>query len=124
MKGLSVDAGVEALMGMPALRIFAGSIAVIVLLLLVLLLLRRFVRGGRAGKERRLQLLETQAIGAKQRLLVVRFDEEELLLGVSPTEIRTLASRRVDAPAVVHEAAPWPAGRDPEWASPEPDRVR
>jgi len=66
---------------------------VIGLLLAALWALKKIqMQGGirkRTGAQR-LQILETVSLGARQRILLVRCDDQDLMLGVTPTEIRPL----------------------------------
>jgi flagellar protein FliO/FliZ len=44
------------------------------------------------GTDQRIQILETLTLGARQKVVLVKCDQYELLLGVTPTEIRPLHS--------------------------------
>lgn len=83
-----------------------GIVASLVALLFVLALawlslrlLRRFSGGrrGRGGAVRTLQVLRAHSLGPRERLVVVRYHGDELLLGVTPGGIQLL-DRRAAAP--------------------------
>ena len=68
---------------------------VIGLLLALLWVLKRFqFQGGlkRNQEDQKIQILESASLGARQKLVLVRLGEHEVLLGVTPTEIRALDS--------------------------------
>jgi flagellar protein FliO/FliZ len=71
--------------------LFVIAVALVVLAGLVLWLLRRMqVKGAWPGASRRIQVLETRALGPRHRLVLVRVGGREWLLGVSPSEIRAV----------------------------------
>lgn len=75
----------------PGLQLFVVAVALAVVAGLVLWLLRRLQRtGGWPGASRRIQVLETRALGPRHRLVLVRVGGREWLLGVSPSEIRAV----------------------------------
>ena len=75
----------------PGLQLFVVAVALAVVAGLVLWLLRRLQRtGGWPGSSRRIQVLETRALGPRHRLVLVRVGGREWLLGVSPSEIRAV----------------------------------
>lgn len=82
-------------------QLLAGFVAVLVLLGLLLWLLRRIQRGvAESAAGRRIEIVETQPLGLKHRLVLVRVGGRELLLGVTPTELRALDQ--------------WPASKAPQ----------
>jgi flagellar protein FliO/FliZ len=71
----------------------ASFVAVLALLAGTLYLLRRFANGGPSrASDRRIQAVETYSLGARQRLLLVRVDDKEMLLGVSQQQTTVLGS--------------------------------
>lgn len=85
---------------------FALSLATIVALLgaLAYLLKRLQTRGlpGLPGSAaRRIRILETASLGARQKLVLLRVKEQDILVGVSAQQITTLAT----FPAMPAEAA-------------------
>ena len=63
-------------------------------------LLRRAQRQGRFGlASRRVQVLEVKALGPRHKLVLVRLDDREALLGVAPNEIRPLGEWQRVPPA-------------------------
>jgi flagellar protein FliO/FliZ len=83
--------GALSMLGSQALQVLLGTGLVIALLLAFLWVLRRYVQGTPAARaQRRVQILEAHSLGPRQRLVLVRVDGEDLLLGMTATEIRTL----------------------------------
>jgi flagellar protein FliO/FliZ len=78
------------------LSMASSFLLVIGLLAVVLYLLRRF-QPGALGSGRQIQLIESLATGSRQRVVLVRVRDKDLLLGVSLQQINTLAE--------------WPAGQ-------------
>ena len=68
----------------------SSFLLVIGLLAVVLHLLKRFQPGGLATG-RQIQLLESFGTGARQKVVLVRVRDKDLLLGVSVNQINTLA---------------------------------
>lgn len=68
---------------------------VIGLLLAALWALKKFqLQGGlrkRTGPQR-LQIIESLSMGARQKIVLLRCDDQHLLLGITPTEIRPLST--------------------------------
>lgn len=50
-------------------------------------------------KSRRVQVLEVQRTGARQALVLVRWDDEELLLGQSDSQLQLIARKPASPPA-------------------------
>lgn len=88
------------------LSMASSFLLVIGLLAVVLYLLRRF-QPGALGGGRQIQLIESLATGSRQRVVLVRVRDKDLLLGVSLQQITTLA----EWPAAQGDArlAPGPA---------------
>jgi flagellar protein FliO/FliZ len=66
---------------------------VIGLLLALLWALKKIqAQGGlkRRSEASRIQIVETASVGARQKVMLIRMDDQDLLLGITPTEIRTL----------------------------------
>ena len=77
-------------------------------LLLALLWTLRKLQGGSSllGKNtHRMQTLETLSVGARQKIMLIRVDDREILIGVSAQQMSVLA--------------PWPDACSPDVASPE-----
>lgn len=85
------------LTGMEVLRMLGSMIVVIGLLLAVLWSLKRMqskmLTSGQA--DRRLQVLETLGVGTRQKIALVRVDEHEILISITPTQINTLGQWKV-----------------------------
>ena len=79
--------------GMDALRMLGSMAVVIVLLLAVLWGLKRVQNKMlTATHSGRMQVLETQSIGPRQKIALVRIGDHEVLLGITPTQINALGS--------------------------------
>ncbi len=66
---------------------------VIGLLVAFLWALKKVQRQGGFKKrpdDARIKILETASVGARQKVMLVRLDGQDVLLGVTPTEIRAL----------------------------------
>ena len=77
-------------------------------LLLALLWTLRKLQGGSSllGKNtQRMQTLETLSVGTRQKIMLIRVDDREILIGVSAQQMSVLA--------------PWPESYTPDVASPE-----
>jgi flagellar protein FliO/FliZ len=70
----------------------------LLLLLAALWALRRGPGGNRSWRldRRRLQTLEVRAFGPRHRVVLMRVDDKELLLGVSPAQISVLHRWRIE----------------------------
>ncbi len=67
--------------------------AVLATLGALLYLIRRVQQRGIPGlPQRRIRILESASVGPRQKLVLLRVNEQELLIGVSPQQISTLAS--------------------------------
>ena len=109
-----------SLLGSQALQVLLGTGLVIALLLAFLWVLRRYVQGAPGTRaQRRIQILEAHTLGPRQRLVLVRVDGEDLLLGMTGTEIRALWPQQARAVrAAVSAAAPAAArAGEPGWPS-------
>ena len=66
---------------------------VIGLLLALLWALKKIQSQGglkKRAEDSRIKILETASVGARQKVMLVRFDDQDVLLGITPTEIRPL----------------------------------
>ncbi len=85
---------------METLRVIGSLILVFGLMGAVLWGLRRMQgRIAQAVPGRRLQIIESTGVGARQKLALVRVDDHEVLLGISPTQISALGQWAAKAPA-------------------------
>jgi flagellar protein FliO/FliZ len=88
------------LTGMDLLRMVGSMALVIVVLLAVLWGLKRIQNKMLiASHSGRMQVLETQSIGTRQKIVLVRIGSQEVLLGITPTQINALGH--------------WPASSSP-----------
>lgn len=73
---------------------FAGSLVLVLGLLAALLwTLRRMQSGVRPGsKVKQMQVVEVMSIGPRQKMILVRVGQHEILAGVTPSQITTLGS--------------------------------
>ena len=71
-----------------------GSMAVVIVLLLAVLWGLKRVQNKMltATHSGRMQVIETQSIGPRQKIALVRVGENEVLLGITPTQINALGS--------------------------------
>jgi flagellar protein FliO/FliZ len=71
-----------------------GSLALVVALMLALLWglrqLQSKINSQNSG--RRLQIIESLSVGARQKVALIRVGEREVLIGISPTQINGIAS--------------------------------
>ena len=77
-------------------------------LLLALLWTLRKLQGGASllGKNtQRMQTLETLSVGTRQKIMLIRVDDREILIGVTAQQLSVLT--------------PWPEAGTPDAASPE-----
>jgi flagellar protein FliO/FliZ len=79
-----------------ALSSGAGLLAAVALLLVLLAAALWALRRGAAGAgwwrapPRRLQLVEVRALGPRHRVVLMRVDDKEVLIGVSPSQISVI----------------------------------
>lgn len=73
---------------------FAFSFTIVLALLgVVLFLMKKMQNGNLLGiPQRRIRLLETFATGPRQKLILVRVRDQEILIGLTAQEMTTLAS--------------------------------
>ena len=71
---------------------YLASFTLVILLLLSLLFVLKRLQHGNMFKARgqRLHVVESLSLGTRQRLVLVRLDQQELLLGVGANEVQTL----------------------------------
>ncbi len=87
----AAEASLPAADGAYLVRLVAGLVLVLALLGALAWASRRFGLGRLAGASGgRLQVLASLSLGARERLLLVRVDGDELLLGVTQNGIRRL----------------------------------
>ncbi len=79
--------------GVDLLQYGASFALVIALLLGLLWALKRLQRSqGLRRTEKRLQVVESMALGARHKVAVIRVDHREVLVGITASQITTLAS--------------------------------
>ena len=71
---------------------YLASFTLVIALLMGFLVLLKRLQHGTVFKQRgqRLQILESLSVGTRQRLILVRVDQQELLLGIGANEIQQL----------------------------------
>lgn len=94
---------------------YLASFTLVIALLLTLLFILKRLQHGSMFKARgqRLHVLESLSLGTRQRLVLVKVDQQELLLGVGANEVHTLLVQPASAvPSADTEAsaAPMAAG--------------
>lgn len=84
----------------------ASFTLVIVLLLSLLFILKRLQHGNMfKARGQRLHVLESLSLGTRQRVVLVRLDQQELLLGVGANEVHTLLVQPTSAVPTADDAA-------------------
>ena len=83
-------------------------LVVITLIPLVVWALKQLQRLRLPGNTRRLEVAAQLALGARERLVMVRVDERMLVLGVTPQQITLLSETHVEAGAALVDAQPRP----------------
>jgi flagellar protein FliO/FliZ len=74
-----------------ALQMLLSFGLVVVLLLVLLHFLKKMQQGQGFGRSaRRMQVMETLGLGARQKVVITRVDDREFLLGVTATDISVL----------------------------------
>lgn len=74
-----------------ALQMLLSFGLVVVLLLVLLHFLKKMQQGQGFGRaERRMRVVETLGLGARQKVVITRVDDREFLLGVTATDIAVL----------------------------------
>ena len=81
--------------GAMALRVVLSLAGVVALALALAWMLRRLQLGATHG-QRRLRVLESLPVGAKERIVLIALGERQMLLGVAPGSVRAL--QMLDAP--------------------------
>ena len=71
---------------------YLASFTLVIALLIGFLVLLKRLQHGTVFKQRsqRLQIIESLSVGTRQRLVLVRVDQQELLLGIGANEIQHL----------------------------------
>lgn len=96
-------------------QLVGGLGFVVVAIFALAWLMRRFSGTSGAGIPRAIEILAVRSVGARERLMLVRVGEEQVLIGITPTGMRTLhrLEKPLDLPATAHSpAAPVSASRD------------
>ncbi len=90
------------------LSFLVSFVLVIGIILALCYALKRLGAGGLSSrKENRIQMLESHALGNRQRIVLIRAKDQEILLGISLQQISTLALWSAD-PLEQDSAAPTP----------------
>ncbi len=73
---------------------YGTSFALVILLLVGLLWALKRMQGARGigRQEKRLQVVESMSLGARHKVALIRVDHREVLVGITATQIQTLAS--------------------------------
>ena len=72
---------------------FIGTFCLVLVLLgFALYLVRRGLGGSARGTQPRIEVIETRVLGSRQRLMLIRVDDREALVGVTPQSICSLMS--------------------------------
>jgi flagellar protein FliO/FliZ len=80
-----------------ALQMLLSFGFVVVLLLVLLHFLKKMQQGQGFGRSaRRMHVVETLGLGARQKVLITRVDDREFLLGVTATDISVLGQWAAD----------------------------
>lgn len=71
-----------------------GSLALVIAILVLLLWALRKLQGKMNNQNtgRRLQIIESLSIGTRQKIALIRVGQHEVLVGISPTQINSIAS--------------------------------
>ncbi|MEO6699192.1 MAG: flagellar biosynthetic protein FliO [Paraperlucidibaca sp.] len=93
------------------LSVFLGLLLVVALLLAAAWMIRRFQRV-QAPREGALQVTAQLSLGLKERVILVRVGNENVLLGCTPGSIRSLHSWRGDLPTGAEPAEPTQSAPD------------
>ncbi len=93
---------------------FTFSFALVLALLGGLLYaMKRLQSGNLLGlPQRRIRILEAVSVAPRQKLLLVRVKDQDILLGVTVQQISTLASFPLSEEEIVSDAVPRTAGAD------------
>lgn len=93
---------------------FTFSFAIVLALLGGLLYLMKRLQSGKllGLPQRRIRVLEMVSVAPRQKLLLVRVKDQDVLLGVSVQQITTLASFPLTEEEVVAESLPRSPGAD------------
>lgn len=90
---------------------YLASFTLVIFLLLSLLFILKRLQHGSMFKSRgqRLHVLESLSLGTRQRLVLVKLDQQEFLLGVGANEVHTLVVQPASAvPSVEAADSPEP----------------
>jgi len=83
--------------GAMALRVVLSLAGVVALALALAWMVRRLQLGVGHG-QRRLRILESLPVGAKERVVLIALGDRQLLLGVAPGSVRTLQTLEAPIP--------------------------
>jgi flagellar protein FliO/FliZ len=94
---------------------YLASFTLVIALLLGFLVLLKRLQTGTVFKQRgqRLHVIESLSLGTRQRLVLVRIDQQELLLGVGGNEIQNLLVQPALQGEHVELQEPMPAVPNP-----------
>jgi flagellar protein FliO/FliZ len=87
------------------LRVILSLVGIIVLILIAGRLTRRLQARGSRGGGRRIRCMETFAVGARDRLLLLEVDGQRLLIGAGQGGMRTLHVYEGGSPSTIETAA-------------------
>ena len=93
---------------------FAASFGIVLALLGALLyVLKRMQSGSLLGlPQRRIRILESASLGPRQKIVLLRVKDQDILVGVSVQQISTLATFALTDEEVVTESMPSPSPAD------------
>ena len=98
---------------------FAGSFLLVLCIIAALYyVLKRIGNGGLPGRSvRQLQLVESHALGNRQRIVLIRAKDREILLGITLQQISPLATWPIDEDSDQESIATQASGTDMEVTS-------
>lgn len=84
---------------------------VIALMLGLLYALRKLQQGGGMhARTQRMKIIESMSVGARQKIVLLRLDDQEVVLGVTPTEITALHTQAAGGHEALSTAPPSAEG--------------
>lgn len=101
----------DPLSGANVISVFLGLVVVVALLLAAAWMIRRFQRI-QAPREGALQVTAQLSLGLKERVILLRVGDENVLVGCTPGSIRPLHSWRGDTPAAAEPTVSAPSAPD------------
>jgi flagellar protein FliO/FliZ len=86
---------------------FAFSFAIVLALLGALLYVLKKMQGGNllGMGQRRIRVMDSMSLAPRQKIVLVRVKDQDILLGITPQEINTLASFYLSAEELAADAA-------------------